>query len=197
MGDSFGSCYKLSTLTSVTNWCQLLQAVDSCNKQLTTVTSCWKLLQAVASFGSCYKLSPDSKAITSSCKFWQLLQAVASFYSYHSCCLLWQLLQAAAGFNSCYKLSQALTAVTTVNSFDSNYKLSTSSLQLKQISHAVTSSDSWAKLSKCPQLSLLKEALTGFDYLKKRSTSWQPLQTVGNFDSLSDLREGVKKLVNW
>ena len=68
---------------------------------LTAVTSCrqhWQLLQAVASIGSCYKLSP----------------ALTVFIS---CCQLWLVFYVGASFDSCYKTLRALTAVT------SSYKL--------------------------------------------------------------------------
>ena len=63
---------------------------------LTSVTSCkqlWQLLQAVASYDSCYELSTILTAVTSCCQLWQLLQGVTSF-------------------DICYKLSPALTVVT-------------------------------------------------------------------------------------
>ena len=74
---------------------------------LTAVTSCrqlWQLLQAVDSLDSFYKLSTASKAVTSCCQLWQLLLAVVSF----DCCYqLWLLLYVGASFDSCYQLSPA------------------------------------------------------------------------------------------
>ena len=156
---------------------------------MTAVTRCrqhWQLLQAVASIGSCYKLSPALAAVPSYCQLWPLLPALTG---HTSCRQHWQLLQAVASIDSCYKLSPALTAVRgccqllqAIVGFDSCYKLLQAVASFGSFYYllpALAAIICWWKLWHLSQLSL---ALIP---VKNCCQLWQLLQAVGSYTSTS------------